>query len=45
MKTSEQRHWRRSGDFIINLNIFKTFFSVYFVGFDQANVCWEDCET
>ena len=40
IKTPERRHWRRSGVFMITLNIFHTFSSVSITEFEQVNVTW-----
>ena len=40
IKTPEQPHWRHSCVFIVNLNIFHTFFSASIVDFEHVNVSW-----
>ena len=47
MKTSERRHWRRSGVFIVNFEHISYFFhSVSIVDFEQVNnLSWEDVTT
>ena len=37
-KIPEKRHWRRSGFFLLTLNIFHTFFLIG--GLEQINVSW-----
>ena len=39
VKTPERRQWHRSV-FIVTLNIFHTFFSVFIVDFEQVSVSW-----
>ena len=44
IKTPKRRQWRRSGVFIVNLNIFHAFFSVSIINVEQENINW-DCWT
>ena len=40
-KTPEQSHWRRSGVFIVNLELnFAPFSSIPIADFEQVNVNW-----
>ena len=40
LKIPERRHWRCSGIFIVNLDIFTTCSSVSIVNFEQKNAGW-----
>ena len=44
IKSSERRHWRRSGVFIASLEQISLIIFVSIIYFEQVNVGWEDID-